>query len=57
MHGTYDDVIPVAAAHTTREALGQLPVRHVYYEHPVGHGIHPDGLAQIQAWLAERLAE
>jgi phospholipase/carboxylesterase len=57
MHGAYDDVIPVAAAHMTREAMSRLPVRYVYHEHPIGHGIHPDGLRQIQAWLAERLAE
>lgn len=57
MHGAYDDVIPVAAAHMTREAMGLLPVRYSYHEHPIGHGIHPDGLRQIQAWLAERLAE
>lgn len=57
MHGTYDDVIPVAAAHMTRDLLAGLPVRHSYHEYPVGHGIHPDGLLAIQAWLAERLAE
>jgi phospholipase/carboxylesterase len=57
MHGTYDDVIPVAAAHMTNEALSRMPVRHAYYEHPVGHGIHPDALGLIQSWLAERLEE
>lgn len=57
IHGSYDDVIPVKAAHLTRELLAGLPVRHSYHEHPVGHGIHPDGLTAIQGWLAERLAE
>lgn len=57
MHGTYDDVIPVTAAHRTNEALSRMPVRHVYHEHPVGHGIHPDALGLIQNWLKERLAE
>lgn len=57
MHGTYDDVIPVEAAHMTRELLAPLPVRHTYHEYPVGHGIHPDGLQAIQTWLAERLDE
>ncbi|NTU83723.1 MAG: phospholipase [Chloroflexales bacterium] len=56
-HGTYDDVIPVAAAHMTRDLMAQLPVRHTYHEHPIGHGIHPDGLRAIQTWLAERLDE
>ncbi len=57
MHGAHDDVIPVGAAHKTRDLLAGLPVRHSYHEHPVGHGIHPDGLHAIQAWLADRLAE
>lgn len=55
MHGTYDDVIPVAAAHMTRELLAPLPVRHTYHEYPVGHGIHPEGLQAIQTWLAAQL--
>ncbi len=57
MHGTYDDVIPVSAAHTTRSMLADLPVRHSYHEYPVGHGIHPEGLQVLQRWLEERLAE
>lgn len=57
MHGTYDEVIPVGAAHLTREILAKLPVRHSYHEHAIGHGIHPDGLRAIQSWLAERLSE
>mgnify|MGYP001397594075 CR=1 FL=1 len=57
LHGTYDDVIPVAAAHQTRDLLAGLPVRHRYQEDPIGHGIHPDGLRTIRAWLAERLEE
>jgi phospholipase/carboxylesterase len=55
LHGTYDEVIPVQAAHITRDLLAGLPVSHTYHEHPVGHGIHPDGLEAIQTWLAERL--
>ncbi|PDW00482.1 alpha/beta hydrolase [Candidatus Chloroploca asiatica] len=57
MHGTYDDVIPVTAAHHTRALLEPLPVRHTYQEYPVGHGIHPDGVRLMQQWLGERLAE
>ncbi|HMQ33801.1 MAG TPA: alpha/beta fold hydrolase [Chloroflexaceae bacterium] len=57
IHGTYDDVIPVAAAHMTRDLLAGLPVRHSYQEDRVGHGIHPDGLRTITDWLAARLAE
>lgn len=57
MHGTYDEVIPVAAAHMTRDLLGQTGARYEYHEYPVGHGIHPDGLGVIQSWLAARLDE
>jgi phospholipase/carboxylesterase len=57
MHGTYDEIIPVAAAHQTQEVLRGMPVRHSYHEYPVGHTIHPDGLRHIQSWLATRLDE
>lgn len=57
MHGTYDDIIPVAAAHMTRDMLRESGARYEYHEYPIGHGIHPDGLRLIQTWLAERLAE
>jgi phospholipase/carboxylesterase len=57
MHGTYDDVIPVAAAHMTRDLLGQTGARHEYHEYPIGHGIHPEGLRVIQGWLTARLDE
>ena len=57
MHGTYDEIIPLAAAHRTQEVLKDMPVRHSYHEYPVGHTIHPDGLRQIQSWLTARLDE
>lgn len=57
IHGAYDDVIPVGAAHLTRDALAATPARHEYHEHPVGHSIHPDGMRAIQSWIAARLAE
>ena len=57
LHGTADEIIPVQAAHTTRDLLAPLPIRHSYHEYPIGHGIHPDGLQVIQTWLVERLAE
>lgn len=57
LHGTYDDVIPVSAAHYTRDRLAATAARHSYHEYPVGHGIHPDGLRVIQDWIAERLGD
>ena len=55
LHGTYDEVIPVDAAHQTRALLAPLPLRHTYHEYSIGHGIHPDGLQAMQTWLTERL--
>jgi phospholipase/carboxylesterase len=57
MHGAYDDVIPVAAAHSTRALLEPSDARYSYHEYPVGHGIHPDGLREIRGWLRARLDE
>jgi phospholipase/carboxylesterase len=57
MHGSYDEVIPVAAAHATRAALEPSDARYAYHEYPVGHGIHPDGLGEIAGWVRERLDE
>lgn len=57
MHGSYDDVIPVVAAHRTQAVLQNTGARYSFYEYPIGHGIHPDGLPVIQRWLAERLDE
>jgi phospholipase/carboxylesterase len=57
MHGTFDQVIPVAAAHTTRDFLQGTAARYEYHEYPVGHGIDPEGLGEIQSWLRARLDE
>jgi phospholipase/carboxylesterase len=57
LHGSHDDVIPVVAAHMTRDALQGTEARHEYHEYAIGHGIHPAGLGQIQRWLAARLDE
>lgn len=57
MHGAYDEIVPVSAAHFTRDLLQATQARFAYHEYPVGHTIHPDGLRRIQAWLTERLDE
>jgi phospholipase/carboxylesterase len=57
MHGAYDDVIPVAAAHSTRALLEPSDASYSYHEYPVGHGIHPGGLREIESWLRARLDE
>ncbi|NTV65615.1 MAG: phospholipase [Oscillochloris sp.] len=55
LHGTQDEVIPVAAARQTRDLLAPVARQLTYQEYPVGHTISMDGLQFIQRWLAERL--
>lgn len=57
MHGSSDTVIPVAAAHLSRDLIQPLAARYEYHEYPVGHSIHPDGLRLLQTWLTARLDE
>lgn len=55
-HGTQDPVVPLAAgehAHELLRAHGQPVSMHRY---PVQHGVHPQEIADIGAWLRERLA-
>jgi phospholipase/carboxylesterase len=54
-HGTHDDLLPVAHGRRTREAFASLSRDFTYREFPVGHGISPEELALVGAWLAERL--
>jgi phospholipase/carboxylesterase len=56
-HGTYDDLLPVDLGRQAQAYLQTLPLRLTYAEYPVGHGIHPQGVLQIQEWLNERLQQ
>ncbi len=57
IHGTEDDVIPVATARRTRDFLAPVATCYTYQEYPIGHTISMEGLLLIQGWLNERLAE
>lgn len=54
-HGTYDTVLPIQNGHTSRDLLHQLPVNLVYKEYPIGHEVSTAELADVTAWLKERL--
>ncbi len=56
-HGTLDPVIPVDASRRARQLLERAGVRMVYREYPVGHELCEEGLADISAWLRERLGD
>lgn len=55
MHGTADDVIPVAGGRGIKAYLEQTPARLTYREYPVGHGIHPEALPLITQWLSTQV--
>jgi phospholipase/carboxylesterase len=57
VHGTFDDVLPIAHGRTSREVLSQLPVSLTYKEYPMGHEVSLDSLQLVAGWLRERLDE
>ena len=50
-HGTQDDVIPLAQAHTIRSHLQATPVALSYREYPCRHELHPQELQDSMRWL------
>lgn len=54
-HGTLDPVIPVDASRRARQLLERAGARLVYREYAIGHQICEESLAEISAWLRERL--
>ena len=52
-HGTADDVIPLAQAHTIRARLLATPVTLTYQEYPCRHEIHPQELRASMQWLQD----
>ena len=56
VHGVADSVLPIQHGRASRELLGGLPVALDYREYPMGHEVRAQSLADITAWLGERLA-
>lgn len=54
-HGTVDQVIPIEWARRTPEYLRTLGIQTKLNEFPVGHGVAPENLRQLKAWLQERI--
>lgn len=52
-HGTYDQVIPLAAAHVIRELVKTLPIDLAYAEYPSAHEIIQEELMEGMRWLQE----
>lgn len=55
VHGTLDPVVPVAYGRETRDGLAKLGVRHEYREYRMGHQVSDESLADVTAWLSQRL--
>ncbi len=54
-HGTDDPMIEVARARESRDRLVALGVTPDYHEYAMAHEIRPEGLADLNRWLAEVL--
>lgn len=54
-HGTYDNVIPVRFGRETRDYLERTPVQLTYREYPMAHQISGPELADMRAWMQERI--
>jgi phospholipase/carboxylesterase len=55
-HGTFDTVIPVSFGRETRDYLETTPIDLTYREYPMAHQISGPEVADMRAWVAERLA-
>jgi phospholipase/carboxylesterase len=54
-HGTRDELIVVDRARESVERLRNLPVPVTYREYDMGHEIGPRSLADLSAWLEEKV--
>lgn len=50
-HGSIDQVIPVQWARKTQPFMENLNIDCTYSEFPVGHGVSPQNLQELKAWL------
>jgi phospholipase/carboxylesterase len=54
-HGDADPVIPLASALASRDVLGRLGYRLTWRTYAMGHGVSPEQIRELGAWLTERL--
>lgn len=55
VHGTLDQVLPIAYGRGIRDRLQALPVELTYREYAMSHTVSPESLRDIAAWLKNRL--
>lgn len=56
LHGSRDDVVPVAMGHAAHQCLLRNGVAADWRDYPMGHEVVPQEIADIGDWLAPRLA-
>ena len=54
-HGTADEIIAVARAQQSIDALRALRVPAIYREYEMGHEISADSLADLSQWLDDKV--
>jgi phospholipase/carboxylesterase len=54
-HGVHDPVIPIEFAHDARDRLEGAGAAVTYRESPMAHSIDPEFLAELPAWVRERV--
>lgn len=54
-HGTHDEVIPVSSGRAIRDWYAESAADVSYHEYPMGHGIAPECVADIQQFVAPHL--
>lgn len=55
-HGTHDEVVALARAEASRDALQALGYPVEWHEYIIGHGVHPLEVAELNAWLVRVLS-
>ncbi len=53
VHGRQDAVVPIAAAHQTKDSLQSLGIEPQYHEYDMGHEIQPVVLEQMQNFVKD----
>lgn len=51
-HGRQDPMVPFALGQRAAEQLAQRHCDVTWREYPVAHGVHPDEIAALDAWIA-----
>ena len=54
-HGSYDDLIPVARAHRSRDLLLDLGFRVAWHEYPMPHSVCAEEIHHLASWLRDTL--